>query len=54
MKETVEERDSHMRKIQPRDQKWAEDKFDTKGYIYFHKHGALVDCFCGKCGAPVQ
>lgn len=50
MKETVEERDSHMRKIQPRDQKWAEDKFDTKGYIYFHKHGALVDCFCGKCG----
>lgn len=50
MKETVEERDAHMRRIPEGQQKWAEQQFETKGFIYYRKHGALVDCFCGKCG----
>lgn len=50
MKETVEERNESMRKIQQKDKSWAESRFPVKGYIYYHKHGPLVDCYCGKCG----
>lgn len=50
MRETVEERDAHMHKIPESQQRWAENQFAVKGYIYYRKHGSLVDCFCGKCG----
>ena len=50
MRETVEERCKHMRKIPDKEVKWAEEQFDTKGYIYYRKIGSLAHCFCGACG----
>ena len=50
MRETVEERDAHMRKIQRKEQEQAQEQFDTKGYIYYQRIGKLVSCFCGACG----
>lgn len=50
MRETVEERCEHMRKVPDKEKKWAEEQFKTKGYIYYKKFGGLVNCFCGACG----
>ncbi len=51
MRETVEGRCEHMRKIPDEEVKWAEDQFDIKGYIYYKKIGNIAHCFCGACGA---
>jgi len=50
MREYVEDRNAHMRMIPEKDQRWAEKQFNNAGFIYYRKHGAFVDCFCGKCG----
>lgn len=50
MRETVEDRNAHMRKVNRRDQEWAESKFRTKGYIYYKRIGNFVECMCGACG----
>lgn len=50
MRPTAEERDAHMRKLPDGLKKWAEEKFDTKGFIYYTREGSLAYCMCGACG----
>lgn len=50
MRETVEKRAAHMRKIPEKETEWAEKQFETRGYIYYQRIGNLVECKCGACG----
>lgn len=54
MRENLEDRCAHMRKIPDKAFKWAESLFDIQGYIYYEREGKIVKCFCGSCGAKYE
>ena len=54
MRETVEERSAHMRKIPEKAYEWANSLFKNPGFIYYKRNGRYVTCFCGSCGAKYE